>query len=64
MPKTVTGGVQARGIHISAHINAGPMTAACGSGNPDACDVGCSGWVDCAPTGTVLNTWGVSPEVA
>ncbi|MFB7513833.1 S1 family peptidase [Streptomyces sp. NPDC056144] len=63
MFKTVTGGVQARGILISADINAGPMTNACGTVNPDAYNVGCSRWINYVPISTVLNTWGVSLEV-
>ncbi|GAA3091269.1 hypothetical protein GCM10017562_73030 [Streptomyces roseofulvus] len=61
MFKTVTGGVQARGVPISADINAGPMTTVCGSVHPDAYNVGCSRWVNCVPVSAVLNPRGRLP---
>ncbi|MER5932092.1 hypothetical protein [Streptomyces sp. NPDC002054] len=62
MFKTVSGGVQARGILISADITAGPMTSSCGSVAPDASGIKCSRWVNYVPISTILNTWGVSLE--
>jgi hypothetical protein len=63
MFKVVSGGVQARGILISADTTAGPMTSSCGSVAPDAAGILCSRWVNYVPISTVLNTWGVSLEV-
>ncbi|MFF1511624.1 hypothetical protein [Streptomyces sp. NPDC058326] len=62
MFKKVTGGVQARGILISADITAGSMTQSCGSVAPDANGIWCSRWVNYVPISTILNTWGVSLE--
>ncbi|MFJ6519287.1 hypothetical protein ACIQJ4_13715 [Streptomyces filamentosus] len=63
MFKTVSGGVQARGILISADTTAGSMTQSCGSVAPDASGIWCSRWVNYVPISTILNTWGVSLEV-
>ncbi|MFG2292674.1 hypothetical protein [Streptomyces sp. NPDC048603] len=63
MFKKVTGGVQARGILISADITAGSMTTSCGSVAPDASGILCSRWVNYVPISTILNTWGVQLEV-
>ncbi|MFI8102792.1 hypothetical protein [Streptomyces sp. NPDC086023] len=63
MFKTVSGGVQARGILISADTTAGSMTYSCGSVAPDASGILCSRWVNYVPISTILNTWGVSLEV-
>ncbi|MEO3978605.1 S1 family peptidase [Streptomyces sp. CAU 1734] len=61
--RTVSGGVQARGILISADLTEGSMTYACGTTDPAAGPIQCSRWVNYVPISTILNTWGATLEV-
>jgi hypothetical protein len=60
--KTVTGGVQARGIVLGPDTDFA-QTTSCGTVNPDAAPIVCSRYLNYVPISTILNTWGVTLEV-
>ena len=60
--KTVTGGVQARGIVLGPDPDYSE-TYSCGSVAPWAAGTSCSRYLNYVPISTILNSWGVSLEV-
>lgn len=62
MFKTVTGGVQARGVLLGPDADFAE-TSSCGTVDPEVAPITCSRYINYVPLSTILNTWGASLEV-